>query len=279
LEFDGLALDLFFCSEILKLPSLHYGLWADPSTEALTLDNLKAAQNRYTKALCQRIPAGTQTVLDVGCGLGDVARELASRGYRVTALSPDENHGRYLKRRARDIRFVKARYQSFASDERYDLVLMSESQNYFPPDIAFAQTARHVHPSGHLLVSGMFRKKDRPPFPDFVNAINDFIDHGSRARFELVDETDITPQVLPTLKLVHGAISTYVDPSVDLTHRFMRSSAPWKTRAITWLFRKQIRQLSAIHRYLLMKTNPASFEKNACYRILLFRRIGARSGP
>jgi MPBQ/MSBQ methyltransferase len=272
LEFDDLALDLFFCSEILRLTSLHYGLWADPDAEALTLDNLRVAQRRYTEALCGLIPAGTRSVLDVGCGLGDVATRLASRGLIVTAISPDKNHGRYLKRTGGDVRFVQARYQTFQSTQSYDLVLMSESQNYFQPETCFGQTARHLSASGHLLVSGMFRKPNSSPFPDFVNVVDDFIGHGARAGFEVVEDFDVTEQVLPTLRLVHGAISTYVNPSVELLQRFAHSSAPVKLRALRWLFRKQLGELRAIHRYLLAKTDPVVFEERACYRMLLFRR-------
>ncbi len=118
MEFDSLALDLYFCSEILKLSSLHYGLWADPGAEALTLENLRAAQRRYTEALYRLVPAGTKSVLDVGCGLGDVARGLAARGVRVTAISPDKNHGRYVEGAGAGVRFVQARYQNFSSEEK-----------------------------------------------------------------------------------------------------------------------------------------------------------------
>ena len=277
LEFDNLAVDLFFCSEVLKLSSLHYGLWADPSAEPLTLDNLRAAQDRYTEALYQLIPEGTQNVLDVGCGLGDMARGLSSRGHSVTAISPDKNHGRYLHRFASNVRFVQARYQTFESTEKYDLVLMSESQNYFQPDICFEQTRRHLNAEGHLLVSGMFRKENTTPFPDFVNVEDDFISHGTRAGFELLENRDITQRVLPTLKLVHGAINTYVDPSLELLQRFMLTSAPVKMRAIAWLFKRQLAELKGIHQYLLAKTDPDVFEENASYRILLFRRAALRA--
>ena len=272
LEFDSLALDLFFCSEILKLSSLHYGLWAYPSAEALTLDNLRAAQARYTEALYGLIPRGTRSVLDVGCGLGDVSRGLSARGHRVTAISPDKNHGRYLKRLDADVRFVQARYQTFESSERYDLVLMSESQNYFQPEECFAQTARHLASPGYLLVSGMFRKPNSAPFPDFVNVVDDFIAHGSRSGFELVEDVDITQRVLPTLKLVHGAIESYVNPTVELLRRFALGSSPLKLKALSLLFHKQLEELSSIHRFLLSKTDPTVFEQKACYRMLLFQR-------
>jgi MPBQ/MSBQ methyltransferase len=118
MEFDSLALDLFFCSEILKLPSLHSGLWADPGGEARSLENLRAAQNRYTETLLSLIPDGTRTVLDVGCGLGDVSRGLSARGHSVTAISPDKNNARYLKGAATSVRFLQARYQTFSSREK-----------------------------------------------------------------------------------------------------------------------------------------------------------------
>ncbi|MCU0656721.1 MAG: methyltransferase domain-containing protein [Polyangiaceae bacterium] len=272
MEFDGLALDLFFCSEILKLSSLHYGLWADPGAEPLTLDNLRAAQRRYTEALFRLIPGDTRSALDVGCGLGDVARGLVARGIRVTAISPDKNHGRYVEGAGENVRFVQSRYQNFSSKERFDLVLMSESQNYFQPGVCFEQTSRFLRPGGHLLVAGMFRKSDGKPFPDHVNVLEEFIGQGASMGFEVVENQDITGNVLPTLTLVHGAMRSYIDPSVDLLQRYAQTSAPVKARVLGLVFRRQLEELRGIYRYLLAKTDPDAFAEHGTYRMLLMRR-------
>ena len=57
-----------FCvREVLELDHLHYGLWAD---EPLDLEGLKRAQERYAERLCDWVPEGVRTILDVGCGFG-----------------------------------------------------------------------------------------------------------------------------------------------------------------------------------------------------------------
>jgi hypothetical protein len=204
--------------------------------------------------------------------LGDVAQRLAARGHSVTAISPDENHGRYLNRLGSAVRFVRARYQTFESDERYDLVLMSESQNYFQVDTCFERTARYLKPAGHLLVSGIFLKEHGRPFPDHVNRIDSFIAHGTSNGFDLIEDTDVTSRVLPTLQLMHEALEAYVSPSLALLGHYLRAFAPMRVRAIGWLFHKQLRELDAIHRFLLHKTDPQAFAEHGCYRMLLFRR-------
>ena len=47
-------LDLFLCTEILKLKSLHFGYWEH--NEELSLANLRKAQNRFTSNLIKLIP-------------------------------------------------------------------------------------------------------------------------------------------------------------------------------------------------------------------------------
>ncbi len=277
-EFDSLALDLYFCSEVLKLESLHYGLFDDPNARAPTLENLRRAQARYSEALYALVPEGTQSVLDVGCGLGDVARGLAERGYQVTAISPDRNHGRYLRELDPGVEFVQARFESFSSPERFDLVLMSESQNHFPAEIGFEQSARHLRPGGALLVCGMFRKRETPPFAEHVNRIDEFIAGGARAGFELVEDRDITRDVLPTLELAHAALESFVEPSLELLRRFLKTTSPLKAKAMSLLFKRQLDELESIRRYLAKKTDPDEFADKSCYRRLLFaRRAVARA--
>ena len=54
-------LDLFLCTEILKLNSLHFGYWE--GNEELTIENLKKAQTRFTEKLMELIPDGVETSL------------------------------------------------------------------------------------------------------------------------------------------------------------------------------------------------------------------------
>src|SRR5438445_4338312 len=100
MKVDGVNIELFFVSDVLKLKSLHYGYWDEPLAvpgAVLGLSDISRAQERYTLNLLQAIPSQVKSVLDVGCGLGDNARAMLGRGLQVTALSPDKNHRRYLE--------------------------------------------------------------------------------------------------------------------------------------------------------------------------------------
>ena len=57
---------LRFYSEVLGLEHLHYGIW---NGEALTLNGLRKAQERYVDRIVELVPEGVRRILDVGCGL------------------------------------------------------------------------------------------------------------------------------------------------------------------------------------------------------------------
>src|SRR2546426_10234704 len=91
MKIDGVNVELFFVSEVLKLPSLHYGYWDEPPGvpgTVLGLSGIRRAQERYTLNLLHALPPQVKRVLDVGCGIGDNARAMLASGLQVTALSP-----------------------------------------------------------------------------------------------------------------------------------------------------------------------------------------------
>ncbi len=76
---------------------LHYGYWepVPQSGEELTVTRLRVAQEAYAAKLLSFIPQGTNTILDVGCGIGGNAAYLCDRGFSVEGLAARtvfENH-------------------------------------------------------------------------------------------------------------------------------------------------------------------------------------------
>jgi cyclopropane-fatty-acyl-phospholipid synthase len=69
-----------------------YAQWLDPTMSYSSarfddgVTDLEAAQHRKIASVADRV-AGAETVLEVGCGWGSLAAELARRGAQVTAIS------------------------------------------------------------------------------------------------------------------------------------------------------------------------------------------------
>ncbi|HEX2981007.1 MAG TPA: class I SAM-dependent methyltransferase, partial [Anaerolineaceae bacterium] len=196
-ESPTLNLELYFCTEVLKLNSLHYGLW-EPGAAATDLADVRAAQARYTQTLVDAIPEGVRRVLDVGCGVGDVAAELTRRGYQVTAISPDRNHARFFEGLPGDrVDFQNVRFEDFTSDQTFDLILMSESQGYFDADTGLSQCRKYLRPGGYLFISGIFKTGYSAGFQG--NLVEKaYVRRARTFGFELTRREDITARVLPS---------------------------------------------------------------------------------
>ena len=275
-EFDGLDLELFFCTEILKLTSLHYGYWEESERlkedgEKLTLDCLRGAQQKYTDMLIEAIPKDVSSILDVGCGIGDVARALSKLEYDVTAISPDSNHAKYFENYLSKLTFLQTKFEDLNSHNKFDLILMSESQNYFPTEIGFHQCASFLSPEGYLLVAGMFRKDSSSKITEVPNTIEDYIKTAEKHGLLLIGNVDITQNILPTIDFVYESIQNYVEPGVKMLNQFISSIAPLKSSFIKFIFRKQINKTAQIYNYYRKRTDPLFFQKNLVYARLLFQ--------
>ncbi len=275
-EFDGLDLELFFCTEILKLTSLHYGYWEESEKrieegKKLTLDCLRDAQQKYTDMLIAAIPKNVKSILDVGCGIGDVSRVLSKLEYDVTAISPDVNHAKYFEDCLSKLTFLQTKFEDFNIDSKFDLILMSESQNYFPTEIGFRQCTAFLSPKGYLLVAGMFRKDSSSKIIEVPNTIEDYTKTAEKHSLLLVENVDITQNILPTINFIYESMQNYVDPGVKMLSQFMSSVSPLKSWFIKFIFRKQINKALQAYTYYRKKTDPLFFKQNIVYARLLFQ--------
>ena len=267
---DDFDFELYFVTVILGLNSLHYGYWKEDKLQ--TLENVKEAQGEYTKTLLSLIPSSVKSVLDVGSGIGDNAKAMVKTGLRVSAISPDKNHGQYYLQEPL-INFYNLRFENFNEIEKFDLVLMSESHNYFDTNQALEKTNKLLNQNGYLLVSGIFNMSQDKTLDDVYYTEEDYITAAKNNGLELVDRVDITHNVLPTLKILYEMYTKYFLPTKKMFNHYLTFSAKYKWKVLRWLFNKQFKQLGKWESYYGSRLNPDLFENNARYLRLLFKNI------
>ena len=81
MDFLYIFLRYFFETEYL-----HFGYWR--AGVELKFANLKQAQYTYIDELFKLIPNDVQSILDVGCGSGEMAAQLIKKNYKVDAVCP-----------------------------------------------------------------------------------------------------------------------------------------------------------------------------------------------
>lgn len=258
-----------FCTEVLKLKSLHYGYW--DRKEKLSLENVQNAQERYTETMLDLIPEGTESILDVGCGIGDVSFRMAEKGYKVTSISPDINHKRFFDDSPLSIEFHNNKFEEFQSENKYDLILMSESQNYFDTDTGFQQCKKYLNPGGHLLVSGMFRKKDVQNFEKVRNIDEDYIKKAEEYDLILLKKFNITKNVLPTIEYADHMYKEYIVPSINILKRFMKNGTQFKIKLLKMFFAKEFWHIKKSQEYYEERFDPEQFLEHVKYLRLVFK--------
>jgi 2-polyprenyl-3-methyl-5-hydroxy-6-metoxy-1,4-benzoquinol methylase len=260
--------ELMFFTEIINLESLHYGYWDEK--EHYDLDSLRKAQKRYTNKLMDLIPDHVNTILDVGCGIGDVASALIEKDYKVTAISPDENHSRYFDHPAMsEIKFINTRFEDLAIDDQFDLIQMIESHNYIEPEEGFSQCRKYLNPQGSVLVSGMFRKGNSDVYYE-SQILDVFLKKANSYGFQLVKSVDITENVIPTMYLAFRAwegISQLFKVALD---NQIGRSGQWKLRMLLLIFSREYKRISRIYTYYQNRLDPDLFREQVSYLRLVF---------
>jgi SAM-dependent methyltransferase len=102
------------------------------------------------KFLESQIPVGA-TILEVGCGEGEVACELLKRGYHVSGL--DSNPEVIASAQAHGVPAVAASWPKFASSVSFDAIAFTRSLHHINPlGEAIARARQLLNPSGVLLI-------------------------------------------------------------------------------------------------------------------------------
>ena len=127
------------------------------------------------------------------------------------------------------------------------------------------------HLKGYLLVSGMFRKDSNSKIAEVPNTAEDYEETAEKHGLLLIENVDITQNILPTIDFIYESMERYVEPSVKMLNQFISSIAPVKSWFIKVFFRKQMKKTLQLYNYYRKRTDPLFFEKNIVYARLLFQ--------
>jgi len=274
----GLVLGLLVGRYCLNMQDLHYGYWTkDLPIELL---NLPKAQAQYTDFLLSHIPDSTQTILDVGCGIGNTARKLLEKGYQVDCVSPNPLLTTYAREVLGDrVTIFECHFEALRTDKRYDLMLFSESFLFMKPDAALTKATQLLNEGGYLLLTDVFKI-----VPDGQTAIGGgqhlsiFREVVSRFPFQQLKDIDLTPHIAPTFTLLNDAYSRMLKPAYDLVIARLRVRFPWVMKFLLWKFRSAIRKYE--NKHFSGKRTAETFMAIKSYRLFLFQKSPvARPAP
>lgn len=110
----------------------------------------------YFRELLPLIPTSARTALDVGCGEGFAARELAVRGLTVTALDVDAPSIALAREQdCAGITYVEADFMTAELAGGFDVVTLLAVLHHLDMDRALQRAAALLSPGGTLLVVGL----------------------------------------------------------------------------------------------------------------------------
>jgi len=274
-EYEGINLELYFATEVLQLNSLHYGLFPEGFKGEFSLGDLRQAQTAFTENLLSHLPDDVHTVADIGAGIGDNARALATKGMAVTAVSPDKNHAQYYNNEQNSgIDFHNVKFEEFRSSQKFDAVLFSESLNYMDHNNALEKCRQMVEPGKTLLIANMFRLKGKKKYADNFNIRDlDFIKLASKYDFELEECQDITKRTAPNMESVHDLLDSKMSELLKIGHFYLKKNGGMKYKFLHFFFRKPYERFSKRIEYYKRRSNPETYCQNCRYVVLKFRRV------
>ena len=261
-----LALEGLLSEVVFGNGYLHYGYWPEGSPDQPTFESINEAQERYFEKLLETIPAGVETILDVGSGTGSIAAGLSARGFRVDCVSPSLTMNAMARRKLPASATVyDARFEDLDIDAEYDLVLFCESFHYLNARQALANVRRHA--LGHVLIFDYFRTRDgdrgdRTSHNQFVSLLT-----GPFASdFVTVLDEDVTPQVLPTFRVLNVLGNAHVKPFLRSFVEQLRRENPFYAFLLGWPLARIARKAKVQSR------RHDSFAKEREYRFILLER-------
>jgi SAM-dependent methyltransferase len=221
-------LELFLYSKILRNNMLHYGYFDDPSInpDEISFKLLEDAQEKYAQNIIDQITDNSNLVLDVGCGMGGLAKMMHDKGLAVEVLTPNKNQIEHINKNQPYLTSHNCKFEKFETEKQYGTVINSESLQYIPLDMAFDKLNKILLPGGRWIIVDYFRltadgvNKSSHLLSTFHQKVND---NG----WKIVYEHDITANVLPMLQFINMYFERFLMPVKHFAYEKLRFKKGW----------------------------------------------------
>ncbi|MGA1249342.1 MAG: class I SAM-dependent methyltransferase [Candidatus Kapaibacteriota bacterium] len=268
---NAVDFELRFCLEVLKLESFHLG-YSDSETEVIdSLSALRSAQATYTRSIVEWIPSAPSTILDVGCGIGDVDLALEKAGHIVHGLSPEKQHKPYFRNTHPESRFIHSGIETFTPTMQYDVLLMSESNNYFTLQDGMSAILRCVKPGGHALISGFFRTSDDPLINSNMVYRSDFEKECTHYGFHVIRSENMSHKIIPTLRFTESLFRNYMLPTLRIVQDLMLGFSPTLRFLLGTVFKRMSNFLEILEKWYDANLSEGFFRENMTYHAYLIQ--------
>ena len=263
----GLAIGRFF----LNTEDLHYGYW--PKGKTATIQNFAEAQKAHSKLIIDHIPDGTQRILDVGSGSGNLALKLINKGFQVDCVIPSEFLAEQVQAKLGNQSTIHiCGFEDVPEYEKYNLILLSESFQYVKLGESMVKIMTMLNPGGHLLICDFFRRDVPGKSPmGGGHSWQGFQDIITKHPLKMVTDLDITEETAPTIDLLAKFNADVVTPISEMSGEYLIDHYPRITRLLQWKFKKRIEKISRI--YLSGAVNGYSFKQFKKYHLLVYEKM------
>ena len=263
----GLAIGRFF----LNTEDLHYGYW--PKGKTATIQNFSEAQKAHSKLIIDHFPDGTQRILDVGSGSGNLALKLINKGFQVDCVIPSEFLAEQVRAKLGNQSTIHiCGFEDVPESEKYDLILFSESFQYVKLGESMVKIMTMLNPGEYLLICDFFRRDVPGKSPmGGGHSWQGFQDIITKHPLKMVADLDITEETAPTIDLLAKFNTDVVTPISEMSGIYLIDHYPRITRLLQWKFKKRIEKISRI--YLSGAVNGYSFKQFKEYHLLVYEKM------
>ena len=265
----GLEIGLLLARFFLDSEDLHFGYWPEGSkTGFLTFPE---AQSRHSDLIFKNIPDNVDSILDVGAGSGELAKKLSAKGFKVDCVSPSSFLSDSIESKLpAESKLFRTTLENLETENRYDLILFSESFQYVKLQKGIEQCARLLNRDGYLLICDFFQleKNEASPLRG-GKKLGTFIKTIEKFPFHLVKDLDITRETAPTIEILDNFLTKFLKPTTTMSGKYLSSNYPLIYRMIKWKMHRRLDKIKRV--YLSNKITGESFIKHKSYRLFLYK--------